>query len=268
LLPKPAHLGPAYAAQFQDRSVAQAYAARPPYPAEFFDIVAELLPPARPRRILELGCGTGDVTLGLIGRAERIDAIDPSAAMLDIARSRPRADDSSIRWIEATAEQANFDGPYSLAVAAESLHWMEWSIVLPKVAAALAPGAFLVLAERGQANPLPWDDDLARLIATYSTNREFQSYDLVSELTTRGLFREVGRRTTTTPTPFRQSIEAHIESLHSRNGFSRQRMSAEFAAEFDALYRQLLERHCDGGVVHLLTVVTVIRGVPAVASTS
>jgi hypothetical protein len=66
MLPKPAHLGPVYGAQFQDRSVADAYAARPPYPPEFFDIVESLLPPAgsEPRRILELGCGTGDNVIG------------------------------------------------------------------------------------------------------------------------------------------------------------------------------------------------------------
>jgi len=94
---KPAHLGPAYGAQFHDESVARAYAARPPYPRELFEWLSELQRP-RGGRILELGCGTGDLTLGLSARAERVDAVEPSAAMLAVARPpHSGADDRRIR---------------------------------------------------------------------------------------------------------------------------------------------------------------------------
>jgi len=257
---KPAHLGPAYGAQFHDESVARAYAARPPYPRELFEWLSELQRP-RGGRILELGCGTGDLTLGLSARAERVDAVEPSAAMLAVARRRAGADEPRIRWIEATAEEAAFDGPYALAVAAESLHWMEWEVVLPKVAAALTPGAVLAIVEREHVGPLPWDAELSRLISAYSTNREFRPYDLVNELTTRGLFRQAGRRTTT-PVAFAQSIADHIECMHSRNGFSRDRMAADAAAAFDAAYRRLLERYCADDVVRFSTVATIVWGSP------
>jgi SAM-dependent methyltransferase len=220
----------------------------------------QLQPPGR-RVILELGCGTGDVTLGLLGRADRIDAVEPSSAMLSVARGRPGADDAAIRWISSTAETAVFDGPYSLAIAAESLHWMEWGVVLPKVAAALAPGALLAVAERGIFGPLPWDVEMGRLVAKYSTNREYRPYDLVGELTSRALFREVGRQTTL-PVAFAQSIEDHVLSLHSRNGFSRDRMGHDSAREFDTRVRRLLERHCPDQTVRLETVASIVWGVP------
>jgi SAM-dependent methyltransferase len=264
LTPKPAHLGPEYGEQFRDESVVRAYAARPPYPGELFEWLAALQRPARGLTgpILELGCGTGDLTFGLVGIADRLDAVEPSAAMLAAARRRAGADDRRIRWIEATAEAAAFEGPYALAVAAESLHWMAWDVVLPKVAAALAPGAVLAIVEREHVGPLPWDAELSRLIAAYSTNRAFRPYDLVAELTMRGLFREAGRRTTT-PLAFSQSIADHVECMHSRNGFSRERMAADAAAAFDAAYRELLERYCADGVVALRTVATLVWGVPA-----
>jgi trans-aconitate methyltransferase len=263
LLPKPAHLGPQYGAQFQDESVARAYRARPPYPPAFFDVLDQLQAPGG-RTVLELGCGTGDVTLGLLGRAERIDAVEPSFAMLSAARGRPRANDPSVRWIHATAEAAAFEGPYSLAVAAESLHWMEWGVVLPKVAAALEPGALLAVAERGNAGPLPWDGEMGRLVARYSTNQEYRPFDLVGELTSRGLFREVGRRTTA-PLAFSQRVEDYILSFHSRNGFSRDRMDPDSAREFDTRLRRLLERHYPDQMVRLQTVATIVWGVPAAA---
>jgi hypothetical protein len=159
---------------------------------------------------------------------------------------------------------ADLQGPYSLALAAESLHWMEWTIVLPRIAAALVPGAVLVLAERSGAGPMPWDADVRRLTPVYSTNQEWRPYDVVEELTTRGLFREVGRRRTS-PIPFSQSVDEHVESIHSRNGFSRDRMDVAAAVEFDDLFRRLLQRHCPDGVVRLQTVVTVVWGEPVAA---
>jgi ubiquinone/menaquinone biosynthesis C-methylase UbiE len=264
LTPKPAHLGPHYGALFQDHSVARAYYARAPYPPAFFDILETLQSPIQRGRILELGCGTGDATIGLAACAERVDAVEPSAAMLSVARCRPGANDTRIRWVHATAEQIEFEGPYSLALAAESLHWMEWDVVLPKVAAALTPGAFLVVVERGTRECMPWDAELRDLISKHSTNREYRPYDLIMELTSRGLFREIGR-CTTLAAPFTQPIQAQIELMHSRNGFSRARMSAESAAKFDALYRQLLDRYCADDIVRLQTVVEIVWGVPAPA---
>jgi len=122
--PKPAHLGPQYGAQFEDESVARAYHTRPPYPGKLFDIL-ETLQPEGPRAVLDLGCGTGDVALGLARRAHRIDAVDPSEAMLAVARARPGAGDPRLHWIRAAAEAFAFRGPYSLVVVAESLHWMD-----------------------------------------------------------------------------------------------------------------------------------------------
>jgi ubiquinone/menaquinone biosynthesis C-methylase UbiE len=232
-----------------------------PYPPAFFDILETMQSPIQRGRILELGCGTGDATFGLAARADRIDAVEPSAAMLSVARCRTGANDTRIRWLHGTAEQIEFEGPYSLAVAAESLHWMEWDVVLPKIAAALAPGAFLVVAERGTREGMPWEAELRDLISKYSTNRKYRPYDLIMELTSRGLFREIGR-CTTLAAPFSQPIQDHIELIHSRNGFSRARMSAESAVEFDALYRQLLDRYCADDIVRMQTVVEVIWGLP------
>jgi hypothetical protein len=137
---------------------------------------------------------------------------------------------------------------------------MDWDVVVPKVATALAPGAFLVIAERDSCE-CPWSDELTSLVAKYSTNRVYRPYDLIAELTSRGLFREVGR-CTTLPAVFSQSIEDHIELMHSRNGFSRERMPPNSAREFDASYRQLLERNCTDGVVRLRAVSRIVWGIP------
>ena len=258
--PKPAHLAPFYGALFEAESVARAYHTRPPYPPELFDTLLELQPEA-PRAVLDLGCGTGDVALGLAGHVDRVDAVDASEAMLRVARARPGARHPSLRWVCAAAEAFEHRGPYSLVVASESLHWMDWQVVLPKIGSALRPGAFLALASGRSLDDLPFRAELAPLIALHSTNREFRPYDFVAELTGRGLFCEVGRRTMR-PVAFRQSVDDYVESFHTRNGFSRERMSHASAAEFDAALRELVARSFPDGSVAGETRATVIWGEP------
>ncbi|HTO09312.1 MAG TPA: methyltransferase domain-containing protein [Myxococcota bacterium] len=259
---RPAHLSAEFASQFADPSVVRAYRARPPYPAGTVEILESLLAPG-PARVLELGCGTGDLTLALAPRVAALDALDPSRPMLEVARARAGSAHPQVRWHAAPAERFEPDESYALAVAAESLHWMEWSVVLPRVARWLRPGAVLAIVARELA-PLPWDGELRRLIATHSTNRGFRPYDLIEELASRGLFRELGRRRTP-PEPVVQSLADYVESFHSRNGFSRERMTERAAAEFDASLRTAVLSHTPDGLVRGTGSALVVWGAPASA---
>lgn len=258
--PKPAHLGAGYASQFCDLSVASAYHARPPYPGETFDILESILPGLRPRRVLELGCGTGDLTLGLASRVELLDAVDFSAAMLAGARSRPGSGASGLRWHLKRAEAFDSAERYSLICAGTSLHWMDWEALFPRLRRLLHDEGLLAMATR-EVRERPWDPALREAIPRYSTNKDFEPFDLVEELASRGLFAERGRKTTA-PEPFEQSLGDYVESFHSSNGFSRDRMEPRAAADFDELVVKLAAPHCPGGVVRGEVVGTVIWGRP------
>lgn len=258
--PKPKYLGPEYGAQFQDAAIVAAYSMRPPYPAEVFGILTDLLT-AEPRNALDLGCGTGDVARRLAPLVARVDAVDTSSRMVAHGKTLPGGDLPNLRWIVGSAEVAPLEPPYALITCGESLHWMDWPVVLPRLRAALALDAYLAIIERGE-EPTPWSADLLRLIMRYSTNRDFKPYYLMSELESRGLFRKMGERKTA-PMPFEQSVDDYIESIHSRNGFSRDRMRPEDATAFDAGVRDLVTPHAPGGMLHLRILATVIWGMPA-----
>ncbi|HTO54590.1 MAG TPA: methyltransferase domain-containing protein [Myxococcota bacterium] len=255
---KPAHLAPEFGAQFAERSVVAAYRTRPPYPPGTCEILLELVTPAG-APVLELGAGSGDLTCELAPRVAALDAVEPAEAMLAVARERA-ARIPNLRWFASGAESFETDLRYGLAVAAESLHWMEWKVVLPKLARLLRPAAPLAIVTRG-LEALPWDAELGRLIATHSTNRDFRAYDLVEELAQRGLFRERGRRRTP-PATFAQPLADYVESFHSRNGFSRERMTAAGADAFDAALRALVLRHAPDGELRLRVSALVIFGTP------
>lgn len=63
----------------------------------FFDLAAET-PGAR---ILDLGCGTGRITLRLAAAGHRVVGVDPARASLEAARLKPGAD--QVTWMEGTA---------------------------------------------------------------------------------------------------------------------------------------------------------------------
>jgi len=258
--PKPIHLGPQYASQFCDQSVAGVYHTRPPYPEETFDILASLLPDGQPAYVLELGCGTGDLTIPLAKRVDKIDAVDFSEVMLYQANSRTGFDLPSINWHCMAAEQFESEHIYSLVCAGESLHWMDWDLLFPKIKRILHLDGFLALVNR-EVIGHPWKSRVMEIIPRYSTNQDFRPYDLVDELISRGLFVEYGRKTTCT-IPFEQDLEDYIESFHSSNGFSRDRMDEKSAAEFDALVKEIVASYRHDNTVVGEVRATVIWGKP------
>ncbi|HEX3721620.1 MAG TPA: class I SAM-dependent methyltransferase, partial [Nitrolancea sp.] len=252
-------LGPEYGAQFGDQSIVEAYRFRPPYPVGVVEILAGLMVDSL-GKILDAGCGSGDLAIPLLRIAEQIDAVDPSAAMLAAGRARPGGDDPRIRWIAGYMEDVVIDPPYALVTTGESLHWMDWPIVIRRFRELLAPGAHLAIVGRDEESN-DWAEDLLRLINQYSTNRDYQPYNVISELEQRGLFRVIGSRRTE-PVRFTQSVGDYIESIHSRNGFSRDRMTSDSAAEFDRAARELLTPYAPGDIVTLRVAGSVVWGEP------
>jgi ubiquinone/menaquinone biosynthesis C-methylase UbiE len=257
---RPAGFGPQYASAFQEPSVADAYAFRPPYPPAVFDVLTRLLP-STPQRLLDVGCGTGALTRQLTGLALPIDAIDISPVMIARGKRLPNGTNPLIHWVVGAVETAPVTPPYSLITAGESLHWMEWATVLPRFAALLAPQGWLVILDLDH-QIMPWSAPLGRLIQRYSTNQDYQAVDLISELERRHLFRAAGRLTTD-PWIFRQSVDAYIESFHGRASFARERMDPKDARAFDQQLRELVTAHTQA-LVELPLIARIVWGRPLI----
>lgn len=236
----------ANASAFALQSVVDTYHLRTPYPPALARVLLKFVAETR-SPILELGCGTGEITRALAPHVSRIDAVDISAPMLKRATAMPGGDAPSIRWIESPAETFEFDGPYTLAVSGDALGWMDWEVVLPSIGRALTPRARLVLitAVRGET---VWDGALLEAIKRHSIYPEFESYSLPERLATLGLWTvEGGRRVG--PTRFTRTIDEFVESLHATGGLPRDRMAD--ASGFDAEVRELLAPHTEDGMLNL-----------------
>jgi hypothetical protein len=127
---------------------------------------------------------------------------------------------------------APLDPPYALVTAGESLHWMDWEIVLPRFATSLVPGGVVAIVERDWDNSDAILQRLRPIFARYGANRDYRPYDLIAELTQRGLFEKLGERATSAE-PWRPTLDEYLECRHSQNGFDRDRMSPDAVTAFD-----------------------------------
>lgn len=259
MMKRPAHLTPENAARFQHESVVAVYDRRLPYPNEVFDVLLGLITD-QPRRALDLGTGTGDLARPLARQLEWVDAVDLSPAMIARGRALPDGDRPNLRWLVGRAEEVELTPPYALITAGESLHWMDWEVLLPRLKPLLSAHAYLAMVYRRERDT-PWQPELDALIAELSTVQNFESYNLVEELERRHLFRAEGRHEMT-PVPTRQSIDDYIDSFHSRSSLSRGAMPLADAHAFDQRLRLLVEPWSEHGMLSLETEAMVSWGVP------
>lgn len=109
-------------AAFKDHfsDVASGYAAhRPTYPAALAEFLAGTV--ARPGVAWDAGCGSGQLSVLLADRFERVIATDGSAEQLARAAPHPR-----VEYRRATAEASGLaDASVDLAVSAQAAHWFD-----------------------------------------------------------------------------------------------------------------------------------------------
>ena len=79
------------------------------------EVLFALLPEVQGRRVLEVGCGTGNISLALARRGARVVGLDSSGPMLAAARDKARREGLSLTWIRGLAGQLpcaneSFDG--------------------------------------------------------------------------------------------------------------------------------------------------------------
>jgi SAM-dependent methyltransferase len=95
------------------------------------------------RRVLDVGCGAGAFAARIARRAEHVDALDRSAAMIESARRRTPG---NVRCVLADALADPLPGAdYDAIVSVSALHHMPLPDILPRLAAALRPGGVLAV---------------------------------------------------------------------------------------------------------------------------
>ena len=116
--------------------------------------------PAGPCRLLDIGCGTGSVTLRLAHRGHKVTGVDPADGMLQVARMKDT--EGLVDWVQATASAFALPARFDLAIMTGHVFQVflddtETLAALSNVHRHMAPGGELIIESR---NPLAkaWED--------------------------------------------------------------------------------------------------------------
>lgn len=124
---------------------------RPGYPAEAVADVIRSCALTAASRVIEVGCGTGQLTRALAGTGASILAAEPGEALAATARARlaqyGAVEVHTTRFEDLDAPPGSFD----LVVAATSFHWVDPAVGYHKAARLLRPDGCLALLTNAHA---------------------------------------------------------------------------------------------------------------------
>jgi len=107
---------------------------RTPYPQAIFDLLASRFELDGTGKLLDLGAGTGEVTVPLSKYFDGVVAVEPDGEMISEGKQRAeKAGITNITWQQMRAEDFT-DAPESfrLVTIGAALHWMDKDLVLQK----------------------------------------------------------------------------------------------------------------------------------------
>ena len=139
---------------------------RPTYPDELVDQACQVAGIGSGDHVLEVGCGSGQLTSGLVARGLHVTAIEPGKNLIALARQNLEGA-GEVEFVNAQFEDALLPREQFQAVfSASAFHWIDPKISWQKVADVLVPGGTLALVQYfGIEEPRSKRDQVAALAA-------------------------------------------------------------------------------------------------------
>src|SRR5271156_5468574 len=139
---------------------------RPAYPDELIDQACRVAGIVSGDHVLEVGCGTGQLTRGLVARGLHVTALEPGTSLIALARQNLEGA-GEVEFVNAQFEDAMLRGGQFQAVfCASAFHWIDPEVSWQKAADVLVPGGTLALMQYcGIEEPRSKPDQEAALTA-------------------------------------------------------------------------------------------------------
>jgi SAM-dependent methyltransferase len=233
--------------EFADADVVRSYVHRTNYPGGLYKRLLDLTKGRH--RALDLGCGPGQFARWLAPHFSTILAVDPSLAMLKLAKTIDAGSHPNIEWINTRAEDVLLGDSIDLVVAGASIHWMDPAQIFPKLAEALTDWGIMAIVSGDGPAQSPWIDSWQATIVEWVGHMGGTWNDAAHRSRSTAhepWFETMGTETFTASVV--QSVEDLIDAEHSRATWARSKMGAR-ADEFDADLRAVLAPYAHDGKV-------------------
>lgn len=225
---------------------------RPGIPTDVADVLDAATPRTSPRRLLDVGTGTGLVVEALIDRFDEIVAIDTDQEMLNAAEAvlrplLPPGAALTIQKVSAEDYVPSGDWKPTLVTICRAFHWLDQAGVLQRLDAQVAPNGVVAIFGDNSfwASSSPWKDAMRELIKSF-LGEERRAGDGVfkhhnrpySEIMEESPFCHVEEAVV--PVHRTWTADSILGYLYSTS-FATPRLFGDRLDEFDTTARQLLE---------------------------
>ena len=139
---------------------------RPAYPDELLDQACQVAGIGPGDQVLEVGCGSGQLTRGLVARGLHVTALEPGQSLMALARKNLEGT-GEVEFVNAQFEDGSLPREQFQAVfSASAFHWVDPEVSWRKAADVLVPGGTLALVQYfGLQEPRSQRDQEAALAA-------------------------------------------------------------------------------------------------------
>jgi SAM-dependent methyltransferase len=136
----------------------------PPDGAALIGLLTQYAGIARPRLVVDLGCGTGLSMLLWAGQADEVIGVEPNPAMRRVAEARlaARGLTPALRTILAYGNDTGLPaGAADIVTCSQAFHWMEPVSTLAEVARILRPGGIFATYDYDWPPVIHWEVERA-----------------------------------------------------------------------------------------------------------
>ena len=120
---------------------------RPAYPDELVDQACQVAGIGNGDHVLEVGCGSGQLTRGLVARGLHVTAVEPGKNLIALARQNLEGA-GEVEFVNAQFEDALLPREQFQAVfSASAIHWTDPKVSWQKIADVLVLGGTLALVQ-------------------------------------------------------------------------------------------------------------------------
>jgi SAM-dependent methyltransferase len=144
---------------------------RPAYAERLIALVAQLTRLDGTSRVLDLGCGPGQLARAFASLAGEVLGVDPEPEMLRIARQEAAKTTGRIRFIEGSSFELDPTlGPFRLVVIGRAFHWMDRPATLALLDRMIEPDGAIALFEddHPEVPENAWREETQALVERYT----------------------------------------------------------------------------------------------------
>ena len=130
-----------------DEAAAEYDRNRPTYPDELIAHACEVAGIGSGDPVLEVGCGSGQLTRSLVARGLHVTALEPGKHLVSLAEQY-LGGPGGVEFVNARFEDAKLPrGHFRVVFSASAFHWIDPEVSWQKVARLLPPGGTLALVQ-------------------------------------------------------------------------------------------------------------------------